>query len=96
MDAAYNSLNLHFKNSPVVLTTVIRINPNLIVEDAGKKSVAVDQGNTVFSGFHLCPVDMSEEHSVISIRNHNITLGDKLKLIPGHCCATVNLYSHLS
>ena len=37
MDAAYNSLNLQFKNSLFVLTTVISTNPNLIVADAGKK-----------------------------------------------------------
>jgi 3-hydroxy-D-aspartate aldolase len=94
MDAAYNSLNLQFKNSLFVLTTVVSTNPNLIVADAGKKSVSVDQANPVFRGFPLCPVDMSEEHIAISIEGHNITLGDKLKLIPGHCCTTVNLHSH--
>lgn len=95
MDEAYNSLNLHFKNSLFVLTTVISTKSNLIVADAGKKSVSVDQSNPVFREFPLCPVDMSEEHIAISIKDHNITLGNKLMLIPGHCCTTINLHSHL-
>jgi D-serine deaminase-like pyridoxal phosphate-dependent protein len=95
MDAAYNSLNLHFKNSLFVLTTVISTNSNLIVADAGKKSVSVDQAMPVFNEFPRSPVDMSEEHSAVSIKDHNIVPGDKLMLIPGHCCTTINLHSHL-
>jgi 3-hydroxy-D-aspartate aldolase len=95
MDAAYNSLNLYFRNSLFVLTTVISKNSNLIVADVGKKSVSVDQAMPVFKEFPQLPVDMSEEHIAVSIKGHNIALGDKLMLIPGHCCTTVNLYSHL-
>lgn len=95
MDAAYNSLNLNFKNSLFVLTTVISKKSNLIVVDAGKKSISVDQAMPVFKELPQLPVDMSEEHIAVSIEGHNIALGDKLMLIPGHCCTTVNLYSHL-
>ncbi len=95
MDAAYNSLNLHFKNALFVLTTVISTNTNLIVADAGKKSVSVDQATPVFKEFPQLPVDMSEEHSTVSVKEHSIVLGNKLMLIPGHCCTTMNLHSHL-
>lgn len=95
MDAAYNSLDLHFKNSLFVLTTVISTNSDLIVADAGKKSVSVDQAMPAFKEFPQLPVDMSEEHIAVAVQGHNIVLGDKLALIPGHCCTTVNLHSHL-
>jgi len=95
MDAAYNSLELDFKNSLFVLTTVISRNSELIVVDAGKKSVSVDQALPVFKEFPQLPVDMSEEHVAVSVRDHDIALGHKLMLIPGHCCTTVNLYSHI-
>lgn len=95
MDAAYNSLKLYFKNSLFVLTTVISKNSNLIVTDAGKKSVSIDQAMPVFKEFPQLPVDMSEEHIAVSVTDHNITLGDKLMLIPGHCCTTINLHDHL-
>ncbi len=95
MDAAYNSLKLDFKNSLFVLTTVISRNTELVVVDAGKKSISVDQALPVFKEFPHLPVDMSEEHVAIIVNGHNIGLGHKLMLIPGHCCTTVNLYSHL-
>jgi D-serine deaminase-like pyridoxal phosphate-dependent protein len=95
MDEAYNSLKLHFKNSLFVLTTVISTNPNLIVADAGLKSVSVDQALPVFKEFPQLTVDMSEEHIAVSVKGHNTALGDKLMLIPGHCCTTINLHSHL-
>jgi 3-hydroxy-D-aspartate aldolase len=95
MDTAYNPLNLPFKNALFVLTTVISTNSNLIVADAGLKSISVDQKMPIFKEFPQFSVDMSEEHSAISVKGHNSSLGDKLMLIPGHCCTTINLHSHL-
>ena len=34
---------------------------------------------------------MSEEHCVAHCANRGAA-GDKLRLIPGHCCTTVNLF----
>jgi 3-hydroxy-D-aspartate aldolase len=37
----------------------------------------------------------SDEHGVLKLAaGARLTLGDKLKLIPGHCDPTVNLYDH--
>lgn len=95
MDAAYNSLNLRFKNSLFILATVISTKSNLIVTDAGMKSIAIDQTKPVLREFPYLPVDMSEEHSAVAIKNHHFAVGDKLLMIPGHCCTTVNLHNHI-
>ena len=37
----------------------------------------------------------SDEHGVIQLNGaRGYAVGDKLKLIPGHCDPTVNLYDH--
>jgi 3-hydroxy-D-aspartate aldolase len=39
-------------------------------------------------------VKASDEHGVIELDQGTLQLGDKVKLIPGHCDPTVNLYDH--
>ena len=40
-------------------------------------------------------VKASDEHGVIQVNGASgYRLGEKLKLIPGHCDPTVNLYDH--
>ena len=36
-----------------------------------------------------------EEHIRITLPAHNYKIGDKIFLIPGHCCTTVNLYDKI-
>ena len=39
-------------------------------------------------------VKASDEHGVIELHGRSLALGEKLKLIPGHCDPTVNLYDY--
>lgn len=63
--------------------------------DAGLKAFSVDSGLPV-----LCDLDgaelvrASDEHGVLALSGggNRPRLGDKLRLIPGHCDPTVNLY----
>ena len=40
-------------------------------------------------------IKASDEHGVLQLgADARVKLGDKLKLVPGHCDPTVNLYDH--
>ncbi|GHU03836.1 alanine racemase [Betaproteobacteria bacterium] len=95
MDAAYNTLGLKFQNALYVASTVMSVTKNRIVVDAGRKSVSVDQEMPVFKDFPELPVTVSEEHSAITSSSLAAAVGDRLLLIPGHCCTTINLHDHL-
>jgi D-serine deaminase-like pyridoxal phosphate-dependent protein len=67
------------------------------VVDAGLKALSVDSGLPLvanFSGVEY--LRASDEHGVLQLpEGAPIQLGDKLRLIPGHCDPTVNLYDWL-
>ncbi|MFM1881157.1 MAG: hypothetical protein RLZZ344_1391 [Pseudomonadota bacterium] len=69
------------------------------VVDAGLKAFSVDSGLPQVHGLNgIDYVKASDEHGVLRISPEaqgRLTLGDKLRLIPGHCDPTVNLYDHL-
>lgn len=94
MDMAYNALDLEFQNSLFVLTSVLVKRDDVMITDAGRKSVSVDQKMPTFKEYPQYPVKVSEEHSAI-YENLSVKVGDKLKLIPGHCCTTINLHDYL-
>jgi 3-hydroxy-D-aspartate aldolase len=58
------------------------------------KTLGVDQGPPLFADYPNAPVEMSEEHCAAYCEHHYRT-GDKLRLIPGHCCTTINLHDML-
>lgn len=91
MDAAYDRVVVPFVHSLSMLTTVISAGENRLVCDAGMKSFGMDQGNPVFVDFPEERVEMSEEHSAVYCA-HGKKIGDKLRMIPGHCCTTMNLH----
>lgn len=85
-----------FKNSLFVWTTVMsKPAPDRAVVDAGLKAHSVDSGMPNVVGYPGVEfAGASDEHGVLKISNPNspLKLGDKIKLIPGHCDPTVNLY----
>ena len=95
MDATYGELALPFKNSLFILTTVVSVNDHLAVVDAGVKSCGVDQGMPVCCGFDVSHIVASEEHFQLHNPSKKLNVGDKVLLIPGHCCSTVNLHDRI-
>lgn len=85
-----------FQHSLFVLTTVIsRPAPGRAVVDAGHKSVPIDSGLPRVSGREDVEyIRASDEHGKLNLQAHGrgLCIGDKLKLIPGHCDPTVNLF----
>jgi len=93
MDAAYRPLkDLPFENSLFLVTTVMSKANNKVITDAGLKSVSQDQTLPVFVGYEDIPVEMSEEHCALPVADAPVHVGDRMLLIPGHCCTTVNMY----
>ncbi len=95
MDSTYRDLDLPFKNSLFILATVVSVNDRITVVDAGVKSCGVDQGMPECVGFTVSHIVASEEHLQLHDPSIKHKIGDKVLLIPGHCCSTVNLHEKL-
>jgi D-serine deaminase-like pyridoxal phosphate-dependent protein len=87
-----------FEHSLFVLATVMsRPQPQLAVVDAGLKALAVDSGMpTVVALPGVTYTRASDEHGVLEIGESvdpaTLSMGGKVRLIPGHCDPTVNLH----
>lgn len=96
MDAAYRPVEgLPFQNSLFVVTTVMSKGNGKIITDAGMKTLSTDQTLPLFVGYENIAPEMSEEHCALPIQDENVKLGQRLLVIPGHCCTTVNLFDHV-
>lgn len=85
-----------YRHSLFVYTQVMSApGHGLAIVDAGLKSIAFDSGMPwVVDRPEVLYTRPSDEHGVLDERNasHGLQLGAKLKLIPGHCDPTANLY----
>ena len=95
MDAVYRNLNLPFQNALFLLSTVVSQKDDLTVLDAGVKTCGVDQGMPVPCEGTVREIVASEEHFQLHGYSEKKTVGQKLLLIPGHCCSTVNLHDKI-
>lgn len=87
-----------FEHSLFIHSTVMSVShPGFVVVDAGLKSLSVDSGMpAVAAATDLRYVRASDEHGVIATSDANRPqLGQTIRLIPGHCDPTVNLYDEL-
>jgi D-serine deaminase-like pyridoxal phosphate-dependent protein len=96
MDSTYNKLGgLDFGCALTVLATVMsRPVPERVVVNAGLKAITQEFGLPVVKDYEDAKMNhMSEEHGMIRVDPASkIDVGDKLELIPSHCCTTVNLH----
>ncbi len=83
-----------FQQSLFVLATVMsRALPGRAVVDAGLKALSVDSGLPLVVDDGAEYLGASDEHGVLRVDDQSrFKLGDKIRLIPGHCDPTVNLY----
>jgi 3-hydroxy-D-aspartate aldolase len=104
MDADYGR-NLDSEGLPVsefgqslfvlatVMSTAVR---GQIVVDAGLKAFSVDSGLPLLADFSdLEFTRASDEHGIIQLQETGLepSLGQKIRIVPGHCDPTVNLHS---
>ena len=95
MDATYRNLGLPFQNSLFLLTTVISRREGLTVVDAGVKTCGIDQGMPAVLSGTVDNIVASEEHFQLHHFSEETNVGDKILLIPAHCCSTVNLHDKI-
>jgi D-serine deaminase-like pyridoxal phosphate-dependent protein len=105
MDADYgrnlgdDGLPVHeFEQSLFILATVMsRPVPARAVVDVGLKAHSVDSGMPAVAGIEGARYTRaSDEHGVIELSAPaQLRLGQKIRLVPGHCDPTVNLYDWL-
>ena len=85
-----------FEHALFVYATVMsRPTRHRAVLDAGLKAFATDSGMPRLADIESAAVSgASDEHAVVdlSASNADVTVGDKVRLIPGHCDPTANLY----
>ena len=99
MDSTYNQLDIPFRNSLFVLSTVISKSTGTVILDVGVKGLGADQNPPILldeSGKAVTGrIVLNEEHLKLYDSDWNPSPGDKAFIIPGHCCSTVNLYDNL-
>ena len=84
-----------------VLTTVVSTAvPGQCVIDAGSKTFSSDMtvGTTTFGHFvgrQWTMRKMNEEHGYVEIDGTRPPVGEKVWVVPSHCCATVNLHDEI-
>ncbi len=83
-----------FENSLFIYTSIMsKAKSDIAVCDAGLKAQSVDSGlPIIFGRDDVEYVKCSDEHGVIADPGDALRLNEKLKLIPGHCDPTCNLY----
>jgi len=97
MDAGYGR-NIDRDGAPslfVWATVMSRPTEDRAIVDAGLKTLAFDSGAPLVGDEPAATYERaSDEHGRLGVSGatNRLGLGDKVRLVPGHCDATVNLY----
>lgn len=83
-----------WENALFILTGVMsHAKSNMAICDAGLKVQSVDSGLPVVYGRDdVTYIKCSDEHGVIEDPNGVLKIGEKLRLVPGHCDPTCNVH----
>ncbi len=83
-----------FENSLFIYTSIMsKTKVDKAICDAGLKAQSVDSGlPVIFGRDDVEYIKCSDEHGVIADPDNVLKLNDKLKLVPGHCDPTCNVY----
>ncbi len=97
VDARYRQVRPEFRPALTLLTMVIsRTQPGLLITDAGLKALSTEFGLPEVLGIPGAALKpLSEEHGKIALADPAacaLRPGDKLQILPSHCCTTVNLH----
>ena len=95
LDEAGNRIDRgEWENALFILTSVMsHAKADKAIVDAGLKAQSVDSGlPLVFGRTDVSYVKCSDEHGVVADPNGVLKVGDKLKLVPGHCDPTCNVH----
>ncbi|TFL19370.1 DSD1 family PLP-dependent enzyme [Jannaschia formosa] len=85
-------LDAEWENALFVLASVLSVKPGRAILDAGLKSMSGESGPPTVFGRKFEVVNLSDEHTVLADPANALKVGDRLRLIPGHCDPTCNLH----
>jgi D-serine deaminase-like pyridoxal phosphate-dependent protein len=98
MDSTYHNIRPEFECAITLLTTVIsRPDTQKAILDCGRKSLSQDMGMSQVVGVEGARlVRLSEEHGSLQLDDlqKDLSIGDKVEIIPSHGCTTINLHDH--
>jgi D-serine deaminase-like pyridoxal phosphate-dependent protein len=93
MDCAYHAIRPEFACALSIAATVISRRPAWYVLDAGSKAISRDFGTpTLRDRPEDKVVKLSEEHTTVETTDPSLHVGERVEVIPAHCCATMNLH----
>jgi len=94
MDAKYHSVLQDFECALTLLTTVTsRPDKESAILDAGMKAMTFEFGMPELINLPGAGISfLSEEHGHLYLEDADPKVGDKVELIPSHCCTTINLH----
>lgn len=97
MDSRYKTVQgLDFENSIFLMATVIsRPYGNTVITDLGMKAATHEFGvPQIIEPEGVKLNRLTEEHGIAEIEatGKDVRVGDRVKIIPSHCCTTVNLH----
>ncbi|MBQ6374854.1 MAG: alanine racemase [Clostridia bacterium] len=99
MDSTYDRLDVPFRPSLWVLSTVVSRSDDAVILDVGVKGIGADQDDPVIidaSGQRISGrIELNEEHLKLYDSGWSTAIGEKAFVMPGHCCSTVNLYDRI-
>jgi len=93
MDCAYHAIRPEFACALSIAATVVSRRPAWYVLDAGSKAISRDFGTPTLKNRPQDKVlKLSEEHTTVETTDPNLQVGERVEVIPAHCCATMNLH----
>ena len=93
MDCAYQAIRPEFACALSIAATVVSRRPAWYVLDAGSKAISRDFGTPTLKNRPQDKVlKLSEEHTTVETTDPNLQVGERVEVIPAHCCATMNLH----
>jgi len=94
MDAKYRGVLQDFESALTILSTVTsRPDKESAIIDAGMKAMTFEFGMPELIGVPGASISfLSEEHGHIYIEDADPKVGQKVELVPSHCCTTINLH----
>lgn len=99
MDTVYEEIVPTFRPALTVLCTVVSRHADTAVLDCGLKTIApsvASKGRPRLVGGGGSVRYVSEEHTVLDLDSTaRIEVGDRVEMVSGHCCETVNLHDQV-
>jgi len=93
MDCAYQAIRPEFACALSIAATVVSRRPAWYVLDAGSKAISRDFGTPTLKNRPQDKVlKLSEEHTTVETTDPTLQVGERVEVIPAHCCATMNLH----